>query len=81
MSLSANQTHRLLKRVYDGYKYMLDRYPKAAKKARIRKKWRKRFGRGMSDMIADEMPNPFAGLLRGEEFCGERFIMEVELPR
>lgn len=44
---------RLLEIYFDGYTYMCKRYPKAAKKLRIRKKWKKRFGTGFNDTIRD----------------------------
>ena len=42
---------QLLQETYDGYNYMCKKYPKAARKRRIRNKWRNRFGPGIAGLI------------------------------
>lgn len=48
---------RLLWRNYSPYRYHCKRYAKSAKKRRIRKKWRARFGKDLEEIIY--APNPF----------------------
>ncbi len=42
----------LLKKTYDGYNWMMKHHPKAAKKSRVRKKWKKRHGAGLIESLA-----------------------------
>lgn len=43
----------MLKDYFDGYKVMVRKYPKAARKRRIIKKWKRRFGVGVSDLMEE----------------------------
>jgi hypothetical protein len=51
MTFSSKALNKLFQRHYDGYRYMAKRHPKAAKKLRIQKKWRNRFGPEFAQMV------------------------------
>lgn len=39
---------------FNGYSVMCKKYPKAARKRRIRKKWRKRFGPDLEELMREK---------------------------
>ncbi len=61
----------LLKRCYTPYKWHLKRYPDAAKKARIRKKWLNRFGTPLEDNISGSVESSFFNLIRNPIYIEE----------
>lgn len=66
---------RALDETYDPIKYMIRRYPRAAKKRRIIKKWKRRFGPSISDILFSYKYTdiPFLKLsnLDSNEFAGK----------
>lgn len=58
---------RALRRYLDEYQWTLKRYPKAAKKARNRKKWMRRYGPGITEQFEyiEKGGKTFIDLLRG----------------
>lgn len=67
MKFNIKKYSRLLEKMYDPYNYMKKRHPKAAKRRRIQKKWRKRFGPSLHDLVKQDyfdiqmfgIPKPF----------------------
>jgi len=49
----------MLFRTLNPFVYMIRRYPKAARKRRVRAKWRNRFGPSMADIIAAAFVDQF----------------------
>lgn len=49
---------QIMEKTYEGYEYMAKRHPKAAKKRRIQKKWRKRFPVSLKKFFMDQIGKP-----------------------
>lgn len=67
---------KIARKEYRRYDYMVHAYPKAAKKRRIRKKWRRRFPRiDLGDILFGDNPllgrPDFFGLDRGNTISSE----------
>lgn len=71
----ANLT-KLFKWTYDGYGQMVKRYPKAAKKKRIQKKWTKRFGVGLSHLVT--YSNPLLSMIKKDDLYYQPVILGIE---
>jgi hypothetical protein len=69
----SKQLEELFKRHYTGYRYMTQKYPKAAKKRRIIKKWKKRFGPDMFEYILSKPAGLFSKVLNDPWFGGNYY--------
>ena len=74
MVVSVRPTYILFKRMYSPNRYMAQRYPKAAKKRRVRKKWLNRFGMDIEDMVY--LPSPLLAMLpKTTDFYGAVYLV------
>lgn len=70
--------HRLMDKAYNGYDWHMRNRKKAAKKLRVRKKWKKRFGGGVSSLIFDS--SSFWDRLRDDVGkIDDQWVQEIEL--
>lgn len=71
--MSNDLLSKLLFKLHDRYQYMLKAYPKAARRERVRKKWYRKYGGGLTEEIGKE--NYFLKKISKMDDCAGRTIM------